>query len=317
MSRSLAVPAALLLVAGCINTGSDRVLGVDAEGVIEATVVFDANGSGRADQGDTPLPGVAVEIRAGGANDVEQRRLSDANGLVRFRAVPVGTYRIVVDDATVDDSLVVGLIDTTLVTLRPLDTAIVTISVGFPRVTIAEARALPVGRKVFVTGIALNARVTFDDSTMHLTDATASIRGIRVRANSMDAGDSVRFLGTTAVRDGQPVLDGVTVFFLDSPGLPDAVVLSSALAASANGSLLDAAQVRVLQVTISDTATVFGERRLTVSDGSGDLIVTIDPALGLDTDPLLPDSTMDVSGVLVPRGAAWTLKPRFAADIRR
>ena len=301
--------------AACINTGADRVLQVDADGVIAAQVLFDVNGSGTADSPDRVLGGVAIRLLSSTSNVQVARVFSDANGVARFRNVPVGRYRVTVDSNTVDDSLVVHRVDTTDVTLRPNDTVDVFVTIGFPRVTVAEARALPVGTKVFVEGIALTSRNVFGDSTLHLVDTTGAIRGVRVRTTNVTPGDSVRLLGTTALRDGQPVLDGVTTFELDEPGMPDPEVVSSAVAASADAGRLDANQVRVLMVTISDTATSLGDFLLTVSDGSGDLIVTIDAFAPIDFSPLLPDSVIDVSGVLVRSGASWTLKPRFDADI--
>jgi hypothetical protein len=315
-SRRLSAAAALL-AAGCINGGAERVLSLDAVGGIEVQVLFDVNGSRDADGADRVLGGIGIRVLARESGVQLDRRISDGGGVVRFRDLPVGRYRVLVDSTTVHDSLVVARVDTTDVTLLPGASVQVLVSIGFPHVTIAAARALPPGRKVFTQGLALTARSTFEDSTLHLEDATGFLRAVRVRATSAQPGDSVRLLGTTALRDGQPVLDGVTVILLDNPGLPPAEVVTSLVAAGADAGRLDAALVRVLQVTIQDTATAFGERRLTVDDGSGPLLVTIAPSVLVNTAPLLPDSVMDVSGVLVPSGGAWTLKPRFGADVRR
>lgn len=54
------------------------------------------------------------------------------------------------------DSLQVTRIDVPIVTVTPGDSFIVRIAVSYAQVTITQARALPVGKKVFVVGVALN-----------------------------------------------------------------------------------------------------------------------------------------------------------------
>jgi hypothetical protein len=76
----------------------------------------------------------------------------------------------------------------------------------------------------------------------------------------------------------------------------------------------------VANATVLDTAVVLGNRRLTVDDGSGMLVVVLDRAAGPFQDSLyVPGRSLDVAGLLVPSSAAgvWWLKPRADADIVR
>jgi hypothetical protein len=191
------------------------------------------------------------------------------------------------------------------------------ISLGFPSVTVSEARALAVGQTVIVTGTALNARTAFTDTTVHVLDATGSIRMTRVRPTVL-AGDRARFIGTTARRDGQPVLDNVTPLVLDVGGLPAPIRLSSALAATASNGTLDAAQAQVREVNVISTVTSGSELILTVNDGSGPLEVRVRTDIGINLGPLVPGAVVNLTGLLVPHSttpASWRLRVRTGADI--
>ena len=76
--------------------------------------------------------------------------------------------------------------------------------------------------------------------------------------------------------------------------------------------------------TISDTAVVRGNFTLTVSDGSGNLVVLLDyladPAFQGPSLPglFVPGNSFDLIGVLQPVSpGVWRLKPRSAADLRK
>ncbi len=83
--------------------------------------------------------------------------------------------------------------------------------------------------------------------------------------------------------------------------------------------LLDAALVQIVGATVQDTATLAGNRRLTVTDGSGPLVVQLDTIAGFRGAVLASDTLrakLDATGVLVPTGAgAWILLPRAPADV--
>ena len=192
------------------------------------------------------------------------------------------------------------------------------VSLGFPTVTVSEARALPVGRTVIVTGTALNSRNAFTDTTVHVSDETGAMRTTRVRPGTVLAGDLVRFIGTTARRNGQPVLDDVSPVVLDDGALPEPIRLSTAAAASASNGSLDAAQVQVREVTVIEATTVGQELHLRVNDGSGVLVVRVRTDIGIDLEPLDQNAILDITGLLVPdtsTSGTWRLRVRTEGDI--
>jgi hypothetical protein len=190
-----------------------------------------------------------------------------------------------------------------------------------PVLSIAAARTRPVGEIVFVDGILLNDWDTFADSTVHVSDTSASIRGIRIPRVTSSAGDSVRFVGTVAQRNGQNVIDGATVFFLGVAQVPVPGKISTGTAASADAGELDAALIRIDSARITDTMTVNQDFVVTIDDGSGGVDVVLDSDVGFnqglfDIPGLVPGTYLKVTGLLVPSGSGdWRVKPRFDADL--
>ena len=185
-----------------------------------------------------------------------------------------------------------------------------------PVISIGESRTRLVGDLVFIDGIALTDGVGFVDSTLHVADTSGAIRATRVRPASVFPGDSVRVIGTVAVRNGEPVIDQAKPFVLAVSRVPPARRVTSATAAAADGGALDAALVKVPNVTITDTATVAGDFVLTVDDGSGVLEVVLDQDIGFFLVPLEPGVAIDATGVMIPTGSGtWQLKPRFGGDL--
>jgi hypothetical protein len=319
-NRSVSFFAAIALLAvgfaGCENAGHDQVLSVDATGVVGGMIVFDLDGGGEVDPDDAPVSGVAIRLIVRDTDDTVGTATSGADGRFNLPRVPVGQYDVAVDEGTVGDSAVIIGIDTTRIVVARGDTTMVTVTVSYPSATVAEARALPVGRKVFVEGITLNGWATFGDSTVHLTAGTVAIRGTRVRQSDVIPGDEARFLGVREVRNGQPTLGDVQVFRLGSVGAPPPEPVTTAVAAVADGGALDADLVQV-DATIADTATVGQDFRLTVDDGTGPLEVLLDgDAPFLDLTSFVPGALLEATGLLVPTGSGtWRLKPRGDGDL--
>jgi hypothetical protein len=133
------------------------------------------------------------------------------------------------------------------------------------------------------------------------------------------AGDSVLFLGTRAERDGQPVIDVVSVLIRGAATPHAPVPLTAAEAVSAAGGARDAALVVIRSATIADTATVTGGRLLTLDDDSGSLAVLLSSTINFNPlNTYLPGVRLDATGLLVPDTAnpgTWRLKPRNRADL--
>lgn len=327
-ARVLLAAAAAALALACGNAGEDLILSLGATGVVRGFVFFDVNGNRALDpSADDSVRNIRIRLVAKNSSDTIASTLSNISGFYQMTAVPVGTYLVQVDTTPLLDTAIVALQEQTEITIGPDDTLGVNVGISYPHLTIAQARALAPGRRVFVEGIVLNAPANFSDTTMHVQDAGAAIRNMRVLATGAGAADSVRLRGTTARRQisptvQQPVLDNVTTFVLAPRFLPQATTLTTGQARTASGGTRDAQQLRVLNATISDTATVPGGFRLTLNDASGPLMVVLDV-----TDPryrqapllaqLIPTNRFDVVGIAIPTDTAgvWLLKPRSAQEL--
>lgn len=327
--RVLGALAVAALVGACDNAGAYRTTGITATGIARGLVYFDANGSGTFDAGDGPVVGARLSLVTPVGRDTVVRAVTGADGTFRVEAVPVGSYSVIVDNRSVGDSADVRRVTPESLTLRPDDSLTVEALVGFPTITTSQVRALAaingraaVGSRVFVTGVALHARGTYSDTLLHVVDTTGALRATRVRPSAVAAGDSVRLRGRIAVRNGQRVLDDITVFIIGQSFIPTAPLVTTQRAAEADGGTLDAALVRILDAVVSDTATVLGNLTITVSDGSGDLTVLLDRVSDVAfrtpfaVGSLAPGARFDLVGVLVPAGGgAWLLRPRSVLDL--
>jgi hypothetical protein len=318
--RAVALAALLAAVASCEGAGRDQIVAVSARGVVRGFVYFDANGT-RAYEPllDPGQPGVAVAVFPRGSRQVIARGTSGADGLYRLTNIPVGDYVAVVDSATVGDSARVVRVELDQFTLRPGDSVTTEVGVSFPAATVAQARGLVAGRRVFVTGVALTSPSSFGDSTVHLADATGAIRATAVLPGLVLIADNIRVLGTRAARDGQPTLDNVSIFPVGQPAAPVSEQVTTAVAATADAGRLDAALVRVVGL-ITDTTTVLpqGDYIATAisADSAGTVAIVFDGDAVLTISPYVPGVTVDATGVLVPTGSGtWRLKPRVTTDV--
>jgi hypothetical protein len=306
---------------GCQNAGEGNILSISATGVVNGLVFVDRNGNRTLDLADTILSNLPVRLVARGTRDTVAKGASSATGAFHFTGVPIGGYAVAVDTTLLGDSLRITRLDSATLTVRPNDTISVQIGVSFPQLTIPQARVAPVGKKLFVVGVALDSRGIFGDTTVNLSDSTAAIRLTAVRTLGVSAGDSVRAFGTRSTRDGQPTLNQVTVYALNFGAATPLFTISTVKAAAADSGRLDAALVRVTRAIVSDTATVMGGRRLTVSDGSGALQVQLDTLVGFRGAVLVGDTVvakLDIAGLLFPAGTGtWLLKPRAPSDVAR
>lgn len=191
------------------------------------------------------------------------------------------------------------------------------ISLGFPTVSVAEARTLPVGERVIILATALNDREAFGDASVHVQDGTGAIRGTAFVPGTVLAGDRARFLGTISRRDGQPTIDQVTAFVLDVGGLPSPTRLTTENASTANNGVFDAAHVQVRQATVTDTATVGQFLRIGVDDGTGRLEVEAYKQGNFQFQDYGPGRVLDATGVLVPvaNENRWRLRVRTNSDV--
>lgn len=323
-----------------LRTRSGADLDVEAQGVIQGFVFFDRNGSGAVSPGDTPLEGATVRIfRSGDAATPVVEVETDADGIFRSGALDVGSYLVEVRPESLPDSLVVRNISPSPVQVPTGGTADVTVAVSHPLVTTTEARELPDGRTIFLSGTALNARTALGDESVHLRDGVGALRTLGVQQTVL-AGDRVRLRGRTATVAGQRVLVGVTPFVESEGGVPAPLIVTTAQAAGAGAGALDGDAVRLREVVISAAAPVDevpGRWRVTVSDGSG----PVELEVRLASVGILPADAaeffrtgrrLNVNGLLIPfvtppddpdddsdgdeaETEGWRVHPRVPADV--
>jgi hypothetical protein len=261
-----------------------------------------------------------VSLRPFGGGKAIQTVTSTVSGVARFNNVALGEYSITVDAASIGDSISVAAIDSAHVKVALADTNTnVLIRLGFPEVSIRQARLLPAGKRVFIRGVVLAGVQSFRDTTSHIIDSSGQIRLTRVSLRGgltgNNPGDSVSVLGVSSSRAGQPTLDNALISRFGARPAPIPLPLSTGVAATASGGLLDAGLVVITGALISDTATIAPDFRVIGSDGSGPITVILDGNINFLRSNFRPGRTMNIRGVLVPDGAGgWVLKPRDPND---
>ncbi|HSJ30823.1 MAG TPA: OB-fold nucleic acid binding domain-containing protein, partial [Longimicrobiales bacterium] len=264
-----------------------------------------------------PASGVIAGLVLEATGDTVETAITEVDGSFLIDRVAIGQYRLVARrGATLGDTVDVLAISNASISVAAADTVVRLIPLGYPNITAAAARALPAGRRVMVTGIALNTWTAFADSTLHLRDASGSIRAVRTFPSPVQAGDSVRIFGTTGLNNGQAVLADASVRILSAAvGVPAPDSVGTGEAATADAGVRADGQVRIAGALILDTTSVAGDRVLGVDDGSGRLEVVLDRNVVFDAGPWVPGATFHGTGVLVPNPAGgWQMKPRLRAE---
>ena len=321
-TRLLAAAAAVTLIAACDNAGSDLGFDLDRGGTVLVGVYLDRDGSRTFSLPlDTVFANARVALLPLGGRDTLQARNTDALGQVRFTDVPLGQYRVVVDSASVGDSIRVQLIDSTAgfhVVLG--DTVPVVARLGYPEVSLRQARGLPLGRRVFVRGVILAGVQSFRDTTSLISDSSGFIRMTRVSLRAgltgNNPGDSVSVIGLTSTRLGLPTLDNASIARFGVRPAPIPISINTGQAATASNGSLDAALVQLTGAIISDTSTVAPDFRVEASDGSGTVVIILDGGINFIRSNFRPLRSMNLRGVLVPDGQGkWQVKPRDLGDV--
>lgn len=308
----------VVLMAATLATACDDGTGItnidDKTGTVVALAWLDRDGDGVMGQNEGPIAGVRAALLRASTGDTIATANTGADGIAIFARITVGSYRMAATNGALGDTVAVLDVDSASVTVAVGDTTTRRIRIGYPTLSLATVRALPVGRHVVVQGIALNGWSTFGDSTLHIRDASGAARIIRVRPAAVQSGDSVRIFATTGLQDDRFVLADATAEVISAVGRPPADSVSTAVAAAATGHT--DGQVRIAGAIIQDTATVAGDRVLGVDDGSGRVEVVLDRNITFGPGTWVPGATFQGAGVLVPGTSAgvWRLKPRDATE---
>ncbi len=317
--RALTLLLSVSALVAC-DAGSDGLLSVDATGVLNGLVFVDRNGNGELETSDAPAAGVSVLlVRPSGAPQVVARTTSTSTGLYSFVEVPVGRYALLVEEPTLGDTLQVADIDSATVTVAAGDTAVTLITLGYHQLNIAQLSSVPLGRRVIIRGVAMNAWSAFGDSTLHVADTSGVLRAIRVTPAAIVAGDTVRLVGTVVTNNIAVTLGDATVSRVASaPFTRVPTLLTTAQAATASDGELSNDLIRIDSATILNTQSLpGGEVAVNVDDGSGILQVTLDPSTPFGSQPnIVAGALLDATGLLVRRDdGSWQLKPRNAEDL--
>lgn len=320
---AVAAAAGAALGSGCENpVVDDRALEIDATGTVVGQGYLDLNGTGEPDEGDRNLTGAEVRLVEDATGSRIAEAVTDTLGRFRIEDVPVGSFRFEVAESLRDTLEIIDPPPAGFA-VSPSDTTVIGFGATYPSVSLAEARTLPEGRRVFVEGIALDPRARFGPGLVHLSDGEAYLRAVDVPRIQALPGDSLRILGLTARRSGVPVLAEPTPHLLaERVALPEALEVSTAAAAGADDGSLDAALVVVDSADIAAAEETEEGIELTASDGSGEVGIFLYDYLGFEMDEVEPDSNRvaEATGVLVPvrdlDGAVrWRLVPRSRSDL--
>lgn len=318
-NSSLLGLACLLGLVACDNAGEKLGLPRLQTGAVGVGVILDRDGNALPTAFDTTVSGVKVALFADGGTDTVQVATTDSTGVAVFRDVPLGRYRFGVVPASIGDSLPARqVIGDTLFRISANSKGIVaasTVLVGYPTLTLAEARASAVGRPVFVKGVVTSAFQFFPDSATYLTDGMSTLRIVPSahwpgRAGN-NRGDSVIVFGRTARSAGQPVLAQGRILTISERPIPPVIPVTVAEARSARGGELDAAVVQIDSAMIADTTHEGNTFLARVARGQDTVVVRIDSVLRVVTTTLPPGRALRVTGVLVPVGdGTWYVRPR-------
>lgn len=320
---TLLLPAALLLVVACGEVDDRDPTDVDTTADVEGVLFLDLNGNGQPDLPDDPVEDWPLTLRQPAGGQVASTR-TDTAGAFTFSEVPVGEYVLRTDLQLLGDTLElfgVAFEDEVLVQapgvtgLRP--------GLTFPTVDLDEVPDLPLDRRVYTTGVALND-VTQSVSELHLLGEEGFLRATGVTNRNVTIGDSVRVLGRTAREVGFPLLSAAQGYVLGTSTREIvAEELSTAEAAEADGGVLNGALVQVRDGVVLEVEELIDDgARVVVDDGSGPVSIIFRPFLNLNPGQLVVDTTVveRARGLLVPRDDAgdtgWDLLPRTGSDYR-
>jgi hypothetical protein len=271
---------------------------------------------------DQPAEGLRFELVLPGSGTAVASGVADEDGVIQLEQIRTGTYDLRVDPDYLGDTLVMANIDTTRVTLSPSDVVTVQVGVTPPTRTMAEARTLPEGRRVWITGMALNSRGTSIDRAVHvLEEGFGAMRVVFPAATGGAPGDSVRVLGRTVGTGSRRYLsDGLLRVVASAVRLIRPLEVSVAEARTAGGGALDARLVIIQGGTVTDTVTIpFVGLRLTVGGAANGVHVLLPQQNGFGSPNIAPGRpVVSITGLLVPEDApaqTWQIVPRGGGDV--
>jgi hypothetical protein len=294
------------------------VIQLDDTAWVGGIAYIDRDGDGQFSASDGTAVGVLTALVLESSGDTVARATSRADGTFTMARVPAGRYRLVANRGAAGDTVDVLHIDSARITLAARDSVLRLVRLGYPRMTVEDARGLPAGRRITMDGIALNGWSTFGDSIIHFSDRTGAMRSVRTLASAAQAGDSITLIGTTGIAAGRVVLaDARAHVVVPARGLPPADSLSTQRTGTADEGRIAEAQARVAGAIVRDTGSVGNYRRIGVDDGSGRVEVLLHRNIAFPAQSFALGATVSYAGLLVPSlsGTGWQLRPRTPGDV--
>lgn len=324
MSMRRWAPAFIAALTGLSACDRDAPFGPDpsAEASIVLRAFYDYDAQAGFGGADRPATGLRFQVLLPGSSSPVVEAVADTSGAATLEGIPVGTYDLRVDPTFLGDSLVLTEIDSTRVTLTPDGVVSVTVGVSPPVMTIAAARALPEGRRVWIEGLALNRRGQSVDGAIHLLGGGGeALRTVFPSATGGAEGDSLRILGRTVNQGARRYLtDGRSLSLAQAvrPVLPLEVEVGAV--ADAGSGALDARLVLVRNAQVTDTASVpFVGTRVTVGNGDAEFEALLLSQNGFGATIVPGTPVIAMAGLLVPdpgAAGAWRLIPRGQGDVQ-
>src|SRR5688572_2812036 len=184
--RAILVAWAAVTAVGC-ESDSDDILAINESGSVAGLIFIDRNANGTLEtQVDGPAANVSVALVVTASQQAVARATTNTQGIFEFNNIPVGRYGVVIESPSLGDSLQVARIDSATITVAARDTSLTIVTLGYQQIPISQLGSVPIGRRVIVQGVALNAWSTFGDSTLHVADTSGVIRAIRVAQVAID-----------------------------------------------------------------------------------------------------------------------------------
>lgn len=316
------VALAFALSASACNRDEPFGPGLESLASLSVQAYFEFDGNSGFGGGDAPAPGVPIQVVLRGTDTPVVEALADSLGDVDFPEIPVGTYDIRVNPAFLADSLVIAQVDSTRVTFGPGQARTFSVGLTPPTLTVEQVRALPLGRRVWITGMALNGRQASVDGAVHvLENGTSALRVNLPAASGGNLGDSVRALGTTAgTGAGRYLVNGRINVLAQSVRTLFPLEVGIAEARSAGGGAHAARLVVIRGGQVTDTASIpFVGLRVSIEDNGATINVLLPQQNGFG-NPNLPAGTpvVSITGLLVQdpdASGAWRIVPRSGGDV--
>jgi hypothetical protein len=186
-----------------------------------------------------------------------------------------------------------------------------------PPLTIAEARALPDGTAVTITGVALTGS-TFSEGGGYLADQTAGV-AVLLSDGAFPRGQIVTVSGAIDDRYGQRTVRSDTAHLAigDAAAEPQAVP-------AATGSIGEEVEGRLVVITglvVGSGTQLSSGTAFDLDDGTGAVRVLVGPETGIDTSAWATGVALQVTGVVGQRdssgtgAAGYRVLPRDPVDV--